>query len=104
MNGSCLCGTIEFELTHKPAVFYRCHCSLCRKQSGVGYNLATLVKDSEFRWIKGENCIASWSKPTGYRTDFCNVCGSTVPKEGANKQVISSQADSLIKISRIWAD
>ncbi|MDZ2861385.1 ABC transporter substrate-binding protein, partial [Klebsiella pneumoniae] len=25
-------------------------------------------------------------------------------KEGANKQVISSQADSLIKISRIWAD
>lgn len=70
MNGSCLCGTIEFELTHKPAVFYRCHCSLCRKQSGVGYNLATLVKDSEFRWIKGENCIASWSKPTGYRTDF----------------------------------
>lgn len=79
MNGSCLCGTIEFELTHKPAVFYRCHCSLCRKQSGVGYNLATLVKDSEFRWIKGKKCIASWSKPTGYRTDFCNVCGSTVP-------------------------
>lgn len=27
-----------------------------------------------------------------------------IPKEGANKQVISSQADSLIKISRIWAD
>ena len=26
------------------------------------------------------------------------------PREGANKQVISSQADSLIKISRIWAD
>ncbi|SQM18408.1 lipopolysaccharide core biosynthesis protein [Escherichia coli] len=25
-------------------------------------------------------------------------------KDGANKQVISSQADSLIKISRIWAD
>ncbi len=24
--------------------------------------------------------------------------------EGANKQVISSQIDSLIKISRIWAD
>nr|WP_250368581.1 hypothetical protein [Klebsiella pneumoniae] len=28
----------------------------------------------------------------------------TSSKEGANKQVISSQADSLIKISRIWAD
>ncbi|MDU4542413.1 MAG: hypothetical protein E6Y55_15325, partial [Klebsiella michiganensis] len=29
---------------------------------------------------------------------------SYLTKEGANKQVISSQADSLIKISRIWAD
>ncbi|PKS39243.1 ABC transporter [Klebsiella pneumoniae] len=28
----------------------------------------------------------------------------TATREGANKQVISSQADSLIKISRIWAD
>ncbi|MDC8545562.1 fructose PTS transporter subunit IIA [Klebsiella pneumoniae] len=27
-----------------------------------------------------------------------------IAKESANKQVISSQADSLIKISRIWAD
>ncbi|MTE58797.1 phage virion morphogenesis protein [Klebsiella pneumoniae] len=26
------------------------------------------------------------------------------PRESANKQVMSSQADSLIKISRIWAD
>ena len=30
--------------------------------------------------------------------------GAILPREGANKQVISSQADSLIKISRIWAD
>ncbi|WP_181940356.1 hypothetical protein, partial [Klebsiella quasipneumoniae] len=29
---------------------------------------------------------------------------SNIAREGANKQVISSQADSLIKISRIWAD
>ncbi len=31
-------------------------------------------------------------------------CRTILTKEGANKQVISSQADSLIKISRIWAD
>ena len=28
----------------------------------------------------------------------------TLFREGANKQVISSQVDSLIKISRIWAN
>ncbi len=44
----------------------------------------------------------------GVRAETCraNIGQTTVniPKEGANKQVISSQADSLIKISRIWAD
>ncbi|ATC01405.1 ABC transporter [Escherichia coli] len=34
---------------------------------------------------------------------ICDVYHKDV-KEGANKQVMSSQADSLIKISRIWAD
>ncbi|MCA5074460.1 hypothetical protein K1S35_25805, partial [Klebsiella pneumoniae] len=37
------------------------------------------------------------------RSDNTNNFSWSV-KEGANKQVISSQADSLIKISRIWAD
>ncbi|MGD2445313.1 hypothetical protein ACP8WV_22940, partial [Escherichia coli] len=36
--------------------------------------------------------------PSGVASD------SQYVREGANKQVISSQADSLIKISRIWAD
>ncbi|PNN04203.1 ABC transporter [Klebsiella pneumoniae] len=34
----------------------------------------------------------------------CPINVSVSFREGANKQVISSQADSLIKISRIWAD
>ncbi|EWD85821.1 hypothetical protein L471_04520 [Klebsiella pneumoniae BIDMC 34] len=35
---------------------------------------------------------------------FSQNSANRAAKEGANKQVISSQADSLIKISRIWAD
>ncbi|MFK5192017.1 hypothetical protein ACI3U9_29390, partial [Klebsiella pneumoniae] len=37
-------------------------------------------------------------------TIYASANDVILPKEGANKQVISSQADSLIKISRIWAD
>ena len=36
--------------------------------------------------------------------DVCKKQKNEDVREGANKQVISSQADSLIKISRIWAD
>lgn len=43
-----------------------------------------------------EKLFTSGKSQSGLPTD--------ITKEGANKQVISSQADSLIKISRIWAD
>jgi len=79
MQGACLCGTVTFELSVTPSHFYRCHCSLCRKQSGTGYNLATLVNETDFSWLSGESQLASWRKPTGYRNDFCSSCGSTVP-------------------------
>ncbi|QLN70950.1 hypothetical protein HV101_00315 [Citrobacter freundii] len=39
-----------------------------------------------------------------YGSLFSAMLHADSTKEGANKQVISSQADSLIKISRIWAD
>ncbi|MGF7896318.1 hypothetical protein AAGQ11_27230, partial [Klebsiella pneumoniae] len=44
------------------------------------------------------------SDRTEFRGRIANWIQGISAKEGANKQVISSQADSLIKISRIWAD
>ncbi|MGV4094374.1 hypothetical protein ACV8S3_22900 [Citrobacter freundii] len=41
---------------------------------------------------------------TSIMTSAESSLSKEITKEGANKQVISSQADSLIKISRIWAD
>ncbi len=38
------------------------------------------------------------------RMSITEIANYLKVREGANKQVISSQADSLIKISRIWAD
>ncbi len=41
---------------------------------------------------------------SGYKSYLIKYSEPELVREGANKQVISSQADSLIKISRIWAD
>ncbi|WP_346079683.1 GFA family protein [Gibbsiella dentisursi] len=77
--GQCLCGAVRFALNAEVRFFYRCHCSLCRRQSGVGHNAATLVNAADFRWLSGEKTVRSWRKPSGYRNDFCADCGSTVP-------------------------
>ncbi|WP_370993036.1 hypothetical protein [Enterobacter hormaechei] len=65
-----------------------------------------------FRAIYINKCIRKQWDPDWHVWYFIRPLTSTIAgaisylflKEGANKQVISSQADSLIKISRIWAD
>lgn len=61
---------------------------LCTKMDRLGRNTADMIRIVDTCYKKG---IAIRFLENGLR-------------EGANKQVISSQADSLIKISRIWAD
>ena len=79
MRGQCLCGEVKFEILGTLPRLYQCHCSLCRKQTGTSSNTATIVSADSFRWLSGKEKILSWVKDTGYRSDFCSICGSPVP-------------------------
>ncbi|WP_181963662.1 hypothetical protein, partial [Klebsiella pneumoniae] len=77
---------------------------LYRRITTVGlYNEAAALPFArlKFRIFPG---FTDKKKPLGKRLANKMERISCPVKEGANKQVISSQADSLIKISRIWAD
>ena len=69
------------------------------------FDLASLEKlgvvsfETTSPWYNGRTKFEG--VPMNKLMDYVGAKGT---KEGANKQVISSQADSLIKISRIWAD
>nr|WP_139102925.1 hypothetical protein [Klebsiella quasipneumoniae] len=64
---------------------------------------ATIVEDNT--GIKSQLPILITEQgEVGSVTDYLLKMEADGAREGANKQVISSQADSLIKISRIWAD
>ncbi|WP_444927356.1 GFA family protein [Microbulbifer sp. TRSA002] len=79
MNGKCLCGGVEFQLEEPIPNLYQCHCSLCRKLSGSASDTAMFISRDQFRWVRGLDRISSFRTPTGYRSDFCSGCGSTVP-------------------------
>jgi hypothetical protein len=79
MRGHCLCGAVAFEISGPPPKLYQCHCSLCRRQGGSVSNTATIVPNARFRWLSGAERISSYVLPTGFRSDFCSTCGSTVP-------------------------
>lgn len=79
MRGRCLCGIVQFELIGKVPNLYQCHCGLCRKQTGGASNAATIVQADQLQWLSGEESVRSWTKHTGFRSDFCSTCGSPVP-------------------------
>jgi hypothetical protein len=84
--GQCLCGEVAFELDLQELRLYRCHCSLCRRQSGTASNCAAIVGAPRFRWLRGLTAVASWTKATGFRSDFCSRCGSPVPNPLRNPE------------------
>jgi hypothetical protein len=79
MRGHCLCGEVEFEIDGNRFKLYQCHCSLCRRQSGSSSNAAAIIPTGKFRWLSGAEFISSWTKDTGFRSDFCSRCGSPAP-------------------------
>ncbi|WP_151778030.1 GFA family protein [Acinetobacter brisouii] len=79
--GSCLCGVVQFQVRSVIDTIYHCHCGLCRKQTGSGFNAASLVEQSHFSWLQGDQQIRQYQKASGFRSAFCNVCGSCVPNQ-----------------------
>lgn len=79
INGQCLCGSIAFEINGPLPDFYQCHCSLCRRLSGSCSDTATFLAREQFTWLSSNSSIKSFKTETGYRSEFCGRCGSTVP-------------------------
>lgn len=103
MIGKCLCGEVEFEIGGTLPDLYQCHCSLCRKLSGSASDTATFLDREHFGWLKGKERISSFKTPTGYRSDFCQICGSTVPHLMQNERqywipagLLEGESDSIV--------
>ena len=79
-KGSCLCGAVKFEIHGKTTEIGMCHCSKCRKVSGVASNAVLMVGRDGLRWLSGEDGLAKFEMEAGWGAWRCRVCGSPVPK------------------------
>lgn len=96
-KGSCLCGSVRYELIGEPKRFYHCHCSRCRKATGTGHASNIMVKAQDFRWIEGEALLKRYKVPDAERfySHFCSQCGSAMPREIPELGMIVIPAGSL---------
>lgn len=84
MKCQCLCGSVSFELVGEIGHIYKCHCSLCRMNTGSSNSAALIIEKNQINWLAGNELINSFQLPTGYTTCFCKKCGSPVPNEIRN--------------------
>lgn len=79
VTGSCLCGTVRYEVAGPFNQMMSCHCSMCRKHHGSGFATYVSAPLEGFRWLAGEDALIAYrSSDSGVRNS-CKVCGSTVP-------------------------
>jgi hypothetical protein len=96
-RGSCLCGTVSYEIRGAPFGFYHCHCQRCRKANGTGHASNILLRPDSATWISGEENIASFKVPEAkrFRTAFCKTCGSPLPRIAPDLSIAVIPAGSL---------
>ena len=80
VKGSCLCGTVAFEVDPAGVVaVVGCYCEPCRKVSGSQYGVYYQVRQGAFRWLSGEEGVASFESSPGNLRGHCRTCGCTAP-------------------------
>ncbi len=83
IRGSCLCGSITFEVTLPALWFHYCHCSSCRKTTSSAHASNLIFPPDAIRWLTGESQIQKFVDQTenlGFKREFCKTCGSAVPR------------------------
>jgi hypothetical protein len=97
IRGSCLCGTVIFEVSPPFQRMIHCHCSRCRKGTGTGHATNLIAKPDRLRWLRGEINISRYDLPTAtsFGKWFCSQCGSPLPRVTRSGKSIIIPAGSL---------
>ena len=77
-RGSCLCGSVRYEVRGLLELASHCHCSMCRKAHGAAFGSYARVQQSDFVLHSGADDIASYQSSPEVTRTFCRRCGSTL--------------------------
>lgn len=92
-TGSCLCGSVQYEIAGPTRDVIACHCTACRKQSGH-YWTSISVWNEQFHFTEDKGL--KWYHASDHsRRGFCSECGSFIVFETLGSGKISPSAGSV---------
>jgi hypothetical protein len=77
-RGSCLCGTIRYEIRGELGPITLCHCAQCRKAQGTAFAAVAPVRVADFTVVAGRDALTEYESSPGKRRAFCSRCGSPI--------------------------
>jgi hypothetical protein len=95
IRGSCLCGSVRFEVTEHRDGIGVCHCSVCRKITSSAFTAILVAPGHGFKWICGEDQIGTYSRPPGLSVAWCQRCGSRLPDTNPARTIYAIPAGLL---------
>jgi hypothetical protein len=94
--GSCLCGTVRFEIRGAFERFFLCHCARCRKDTGSAHAANLFSSTATIEWLSGRDCVRTYRLPeTRHERSFCAGCGSALPGVQLDGALLVVPAGSL---------
>jgi hypothetical protein len=75
-TGRCLCGAVSFETEGPLRPITACHCSQCRRQTGLYY--AATSTSADRLTIRGEEKLSWYRASDAAGRGFCSTCGSAL--------------------------
>jgi hypothetical protein len=65
LNGACLCGRIQYEISSEPRFMYQCFCGKCRAASGASFVTSMIVDADSFRITAGQESLRPYESGGG---------------------------------------
>jgi hypothetical protein len=97
LKGSCLCRSVQYEVTGAPKRFWHCHCTRCRKATGTGHASNIFLQPASLKWLSGEEQVRLFKVPEAKRftNAFCATCGGRMPRQVKDTDAVIIPAGSL---------
>jgi hypothetical protein len=74
--GSCLCGSVRYQITAPLENAEYCHCLMCRKAHGAAFSANSIVPTNSLTVSSGADLISEYESSPKRRKCFCSNCGS----------------------------
>lgn len=98
-RGSCLCGSVKYELLGEFQSFFLCHCTRCQKGTGSAHGANLFAKAGTLTWLNGESDVRTYKHPNSFHAkSFCSKCGSAIPTfaESINSVMVPVLRDNYL--------